>query len=358
MATFDETSDMSEMSNSLPPSRGERMASLEKKALSVAELAKRFELGLFSKDEEAGDKSDSQQGRALLSATIEKVESLGASISSQDAVSEVNGILENLGELLAQWDKRDAKIEHTMIEANKAVWEFRQLADSMRKAEEKGIGCESLSKKDRLKTKELEKKVELLTETNQQLREELSQAQSISEVQEELRQEQSRCRQLQEEVEVLKGARESQQQEIEALRRESAAAKCSPSSGPKPLTKPGEFQILGRPMLGGMLRVADESGDPPVGVLQWSRKFLDGSCHQIAGACRTQYSPDPMDVGCVLTCSIGKGPDHAASTRAPVMLSPGLEDKVKSCLAEGTATFNIVIVQLNGEVQVSVHGAG
>mmetsp|Transcript_4699 Transcript_4699/g.11409 ORF Transcript_4699/g.11409 Transcript_4699/m.11409 type:complete len:83 (-) Transcript_4699:1493-1741(-) len=74
MATFDETSDMSEMSNSLPPSRGERMASLEKKALSVAELAKRFELGLFSKDEEAGDKSDSQQGRALLSATIEKVE--------------------------------------------------------------------------------------------------------------------------------------------------------------------------------------------------------------------------------------------------------------------------------------------
>eukprot|EP00193_Tetraselmis_chui_P010388 CAMPEP_0177770170 /NCGR_PEP_ID=MMETSP0491_2-20121128/10765_1 /TAXON_ID=63592 /ORGANISM="Tetraselmis chuii, Strain PLY429" /LENGTH=532 /DNA_ID=CAMNT_0019287333 /DNA_START=144 /DNA_END=1742 /DNA_ORIENTATION=+ len=411
--------------------RAERLASLEQKAFSVSQLAKRFEMGLLFEEEE-GDKQDTIQGKELFQKLTETAKNLRGRVAGRNA-DDVDEISEGLAKLVVEWDAREHKIEKTLTEANRAMWEFRQLASLLRKEEEKDRDDAHTGGRDRVRTKELEQKAneaaskaaalaraqEELAAENASLQEELTKLQAEEEAKEarigqleaeaselrkmatsaanveevatvqakqeeeavrmaeELKVEQRKGKELERDLAALQRKYDGLQRELagvqeEAASRQEAIARAEAERAaeialvPNPALGPNEYQILGRPMLGGTLRVADANGDPPSGGLQWSRTFTDGSSRPIAGACRTQYSPDPMDVGCVLCCTIGKGDGKvSAVTKVAVQLAPGLKESVHKYLSSAVATFNIVIVQLNGEVQsrrgmfhLRVHPAG
>eukprot|EP00873_Tetraselmis_striata_P019472 jgi/Tetstr1/439736/TSEL_028155.t1 len=396
--------------------RAERLASLEQKAFSVSQLAKRFELGLLF-DEEEGDNEDTVSGKELFQKLLEAAKGLRSRVAGRNA-DDVDEISEGLGKLLLEWDAREHKIEKTLTEANRAMWEFRQLASVLRKEEEREKDEEHVAGRGRARVRDLEaraadaaakaaaaaREAEGLRAENGALAAEAERGraaeegaqvrigqleaeaaelrkmamsapaaeelQALQAKQEEetarlaelLKEEQRKGKETEREMAALTRQHEALQRELAGVKEEaaarSAAAVAERAAGAKaeqqggaPLG-PNEFQILGRPVLGGTLRVADANGDPPAGGLQWSRTFADGSSRPIAGACRTQYSPDPMDVGCVLCCAIGRGKDKAAAmTKVAVMLAAGLKEAVTKDLSAGFSTFNIVIVQLNGEVQ-------
>ena len=76
----------------------------------------------------------------------------------------------------------------------------------------------------------------------------------------------------------------------------------------------------------------------------------------IAGATRAQYAPEPRDVGFVLQCVLTPkvGDQLRAASAAPVRLGEGLFDYVNTLVGKGGGEFNVVIVQLNGAMQVCV----
>jgi hypothetical protein len=74
----------------------------------------------------------------------------------------------------------------------------------------------------------------------------------------------------------------------------------------------------------------------------------------IAGATRAQYAPEPRDAGLVLECVLTPkvGEKMRAASAAPVRLGEGLFDYVNTLVGKGGGEFNVVIVQLNGAMQV------
>jgi Ig domain of plant-specific actin-binding protein len=153
--------------------------------------------------------------------------------------------------------------------------------------------------------------------------------------------------------------------------------------------------------LGETLRVLGKDGAPPPGRFQWYRVRGAGPAGPITGAVRSQYSPEPADVGCTLLCSEGgrgadkenasansparralavfgpvvaaRGGAHDGSRRGtqsiliwkPELLDAsgceravswgpkGLEDEVEMLFRAGGATATVVLAQVNGVVQTT-----
>mmetsp|Transcript_28528 Transcript_28528/g.80490 ORF Transcript_28528/g.80490 Transcript_28528/m.80490 type:complete len:527 (-) Transcript_28528:335-1915(-) len=396
--------------------RAQRLASLERKAFSVQELANRFEHGLTAEAESGSVSAEQIQGRQMLLQLMDQAKDLQGRVAGRNADS-CREMAEGLQAVIGQWDNLEATFHRSVTEAKKAVWEFRQLVDSFKKAEGREIEEELAFRHDKMNHKGLEQQVSSLAEKVASLlqvntmleqnnialqrelddtahqRESQSTASSQEAIQlaEKLTKEEGRGAALEQQLAAVTSKCTSLEKEVAALTAKleepantppvvqlQPVAPPPPAQAAPPPQEPAEllssvkessvpeYQVLGRPMLGGTLRVADTLGDPPAGNLQWSRILPDGTARLIAGACRTQYSPDPTDVGCTLRCTIKKNNKKITTdTKVPVLPSPGLLEAVRSHLAHGNGVFNVVIVQLNGEVQsrkgmfqLRVHTAG
>ena len=82
---------------------------------------------------------------------------------------ECDEVTEGLGELLGQWDRRENKIERTVTEANKALWEFRQLASELKKSGEMEVGEDYYHRRSEALQKELQEQVGPLKQINRAL---------------------------------------------------------------------------------------------------------------------------------------------------------------------------------------------
>jgi chromosome segregation ATPase len=82
---------------------------------------------------------------------------------------ECDEVTEGLCELLAQWDRRENKIERTLSEANKALWEFRQLASELKKSDEAGVNEDYRHRRSAALEKELQEQIGPLKEVNKTL---------------------------------------------------------------------------------------------------------------------------------------------------------------------------------------------
>lgn len=72
-----------------------------------------------------------------------------------------------------------------------------------------------------------------------------------------------------------------------------------------------------------------------------------------------QYAPEPRDVGFRLGCALTQPVDGTVvdtATPAAIRVGDGLQEYVNTLLAKGGGEFNVVIVQLNGSMQVRRNG--
>ncbi|KAJ7280479.1 hypothetical protein O6H91_Y373000 [Diphasiastrum complanatum] len=116
------------------------------------------------------------------------------------------------------------------------------------------------------------------------------------------------------------------------------------------------YQLQGAECLGSCLQiVALNEVAPQISMcsIKWYRVSSDGiKAELISGATRSQYAPEPFDVGRIVRVDISlpDGRNQTLCSSGPIDPAPGLGPFVEALTQKGGADFHVIIVQQNGEL--------
>ncbi|CAM6094157.1 unnamed protein product [Calypogeia fissa] len=114
------------------------------------------------------------------------------------------------------------------------------------------------------------------------------------------------------------------------------------------------FELDGEERLGSTLNIVpvkEIMRDPSECTIQWYQITDDGAIDVISGAIRSQYAPDPFNVGKILRAAINLpgGASQTVQTSGPIRPARDLDNYVDTLVSKGSAQFNARIVLKNGE---------
>lgn len=358
------------------PSSSSRQILAEESA-GLAELHRRFSVrDLASKFE---------KGQAAAQAAVQKLSDEvrlreAASLDQQVLLGKLREVLEALHGRVAGRNKDDTEEALTSVQALSSKLTQREIELTQEKLEVRKLAAlfKQASDNAKLMVEEAravaEDEIELARSAARRIEEGLDEQEKLHgvlgqqelddmrrEVQEARRikmlHESSKAMDMEHEVEGLRQQFLQKVAEVAALRKELEALQVPDGEKEK------AFQIEGIEALGSCLEMAilDESVGVSQCTFQWYRMSAEGNKTElISGATKSQYAPEPFDVGRYLKVDIAlpNGQKFMVSTCSPIDPAPGLGNYVETLVRKGGAEFQVIILLQNGEViaKPRVHG--
>ncbi|XP_011090182.1 stomatal closure-related actin-binding protein 1 isoform X1 [Sesamum indicum] len=331
----------------------------QQQRLSVRDLASKFEKGSAAaaklSDEARLKEAASLEKHVLLKKLRDALEALRGRVGgkNKDDVEEAIAMIEALAVQLTQ---REGELIQEKAEVKKLATFLKQASEDAKKLvdEERAFA--------RAEIENARAAVQRVEEALQE-HERISRAsgkQDLDELMKEV-QEARRIKMLHQPSRVM-----DMENELQALRIQLAEkSKCSlqlqkelemSKKGDK--NKPHLYEIDGMEALGSYLRIypcSDSAPDLSECTIQWYRSTAEGGKRElISGATKSEYAPEPFDVGRILQADISTS-DHTTTimTSAPIDPAAGLGNYVEALVRRHDTEFTVVVIQMNGVDQPS-----
>lgn len=335
---------------------------------SVRDLASKFEKGQAAaqaavqklSDEVRFREAASLDQQVLLQKLREVLEALQGRVAGRNK-DDVEEALTSVEALSSQLTQRETELAQEKLEVRKLAALFKQASDDAKWMVEEAraaaeVEIESARSAARRIEEGLEEQEKLHGVLGQQelddMRREVQEARRIR-----MLHESSKAMDMEHELEGLRQQVVYKTAEVTALRKELEALQIPDGDQGK------VFRLEGVEALGSCLEVItlDESLGASECIFQWYRISAEGNKTElISGATKSQYAPEPFDVGRYLKVDITlpNGQKFATSTHGLIDPAPGLGNYVETLVRKGGAEFQVVIFLQNGEMvaKPSVHG--
>eukprot|EP00249_Psilotum_nudum_P019540 c27305_g1_i1 orf=464-1924(-) len=326
--------------------------------LSVRDLANKFERGQAAAQAAAARLSHDARFReaalldrqALLTKLRDVLEGLGGRVAgrNKDDAEEALTVVEVLAVQLA---KEEGDLAQEKTEVQKLAALFKQASDDAKRMVEE---ARAVAHTEIETARAAAQRIEVALEEHERLcgtaekkeledlRREIQEARRIK-----MLHESSKAMDMEHEIEGLRQHLLEKTAEVRRLKKELEVMRGSVGTAEK------SYQLEGNECLGSCLQVLDETTpDLSECNIQWYRVSPDGNkAELISGATKTQYAPEPFDVGRYLTADISLPNSErvTVSTHGIIDPAPGLGNYVEALVRKGGAEFQVVIIQQNGE---------
>ncbi|CAM8916666.1 unnamed protein product [Rhodiola kirilowii] len=324
------------------------------KRLSVRDLAKKFERGLaFAAKQAEEDKQRdfaSLEKHVILKKLRDSLESLNGRVvgKNKDDAEEAIALVEALAVQLTQ---NEVELIQEKVEVKKLANILKQASEDAKKIieEERAFARSEIEK-----AKESVKRVEAAIQEQDRISE-ASGKQDMDKLMKEV-QEARRIKMLHQPSKVMDMEHELQalrsqlvEKRKQSLQLQKELAMCR--SRDKSLSQSHELD--GLEALGSLLQIQSTSHTSPelsTSSAQWYHISRDSSKELISGATKSQYAPEPFDVGKTLLVEIiSDGQLVTLTTTGPIDPAPGLGSYVESLMRKNDTEFKVVISQMNGQ---------